>query len=163
MSVLFGRASAWFEEQGDLQNALHWAAQAQDEPRVASLLVHGGLAQAFLHRQDLFVAGLSDLQMRVPAGADPAQAALIRTARYAIAAITADGRSAAAELERATARRADWAVSDPALLAALDLADLILAQKACAAPAVEAAAQRVLAADAPAATVASCPACARWC
>lgn len=148
VSVLFGRASAWFEEQGDLQNALHWAAQAQDEPRVASLLVHGGLAQAFLHRQDLFVAGLSDLQMRVPAGAGPARAALIRTARYAIAAITADGRSAAAELERATARRADWAISDPALLAALDLADLILAQKACAAPAVEAAAQRVLAADA---------------
>ena len=51
--ALMTRAAAWFEANDDLGSAVYWAVQAGDGPRVAALLARGGLADAFVRRQDL--------------------------------------------------------------------------------------------------------------
>jgi LuxR family maltose regulon positive regulatory protein len=48
---LAGRAAACFEREGDMERALHWAAKADDPHQVATLLVRGGLADAFAHHR----------------------------------------------------------------------------------------------------------------
>ena len=58
---LHQRAAAWFEASGDVGNAVHWALRAGDRGRVATLLARGGLAHAFVHRQDLSGLGLRAL------------------------------------------------------------------------------------------------------
>ena len=63
------RAAAWFEREGDLGSAMYWAVQADDGPRVASLLARGGLAHALVHRQDLSGLRLRDLVPPHGAGA----------------------------------------------------------------------------------------------
>jgi LuxR family maltose regulon positive regulatory protein len=64
-----------------------------------------------------------------------------------IAAICASPEAAPGELERLRAVRPAPAQADPSLIAAVDLAELILGQKACDADAVDAAARRLLGPD----------------
>ena len=52
------RAAVWFAANDDPGRALYWAAQAQDAPRVATLLARGGFAHAFVRRIDLSGLGL---------------------------------------------------------------------------------------------------------
>jgi LuxR family maltose regulon positive regulatory protein len=51
--ALYGRAATWYETNGDLRNALKWAAKAGDSRHAASLLARGGLARAYVGRHDM--------------------------------------------------------------------------------------------------------------
>lgn len=134
------RAAAWFEREGDLGSAMYWAVQADDGPRVASLLARGGLAHALVHRQDLSGLRLRDL---VPPH-EPAEAAESAVAAFAVEAIVAAPEAAAAELDRLRAWQSGQPQTDRDLLVTCDVAELLLGQKACDDRAVDAAAARLL-------------------
>lgn len=139
------RAAAWFEGGGDLGNALYWAVRAGNRHHVAKLLARGGFAHAFVHRQDLSGLGLKDLlPLRTPQGTGPLRAAEFGVASSAIDAVFADADSAARELGRLRSGKPDQALTDPDLLVASDLVELVLGQKAFDADAVDAAARRLL-------------------
>ena len=143
--TLYRRAAAWFEAQGDLENALHWAVRAGDQRKVAAILVHGGLEQAFTRQQHLAPAGLRELlPISMPADADAAQTAQLATANAAIVAVTGDRHTAAHDLAEVSAERSDLTVSDPDVRKTADLVDVILGQKADDFAAVDAAATRLL-------------------
>jgi len=152
------RAAAWFEANDDLGSAVQWAVQAGDGPRVAALLARGGLADAFVRRQDLSGLGLRELvplmRDEVAAAGEPPDTAVDGmpagrpaesvVAGSVIAAIFADPAAAASELARLQAWQPTQATADPDLLATCDLAQLVLGQKAFDADAVDAAASRLL-------------------
>jgi len=122
---LMTRAAACYERDGDVPRALHWVVQAGDSRRAASLLVRGGLAQAFATRHDLPCGGLSDLFERTGDGAaGTAESAL---ADRAVIALTADARAAARALSGGHGPVAD---GDPVSLVTADLSTLILAMRA---------------------------------
>jgi LuxR family maltose regulon positive regulatory protein len=142
---LHRRAADWYEDSGDLGNALYWAVRLGDRPRVARLLAQGGFAHAFVHRQDLSGLGLRDLlPLRLPEGAGPAEAAVFAVARAAIETVFADAGAAASELERTPAVKSGEALMDADLLVTSDLVELVFGQKACDLGAVDAAANRLL-------------------
>ena len=148
VSELQERAAAWFEASGDLSNAIYWAAHMGDRSRVATLLARGGLAQAFVHRQDLLSLGLQGLLPLLPAkDAGAAQVAEFAVASSVIEAISADAESAVRGLERLPDLGPDSVIADPELMATLSLTELILGQKACDITAVDAAADRLLGRD----------------
>ena len=139
------RAAAWFQDAGDLRNALYWAVRVGDRPRIASLLARGGFTQAFVHRQDLSGVGLHDLApLRGQEGTEAGQAAEFALAGSVIVAALAGAGAAAGELEQVQARAAGAQSSDPDLLATADLLELVLGQKAGHLDAVDAAAGRLL-------------------
>jgi LuxR family transcriptional regulator, maltose regulon positive regulatory protein len=143
--AVFSRAATWFEEQGDLQSAFHWAACARDEVRAVSLLARGVLADAFVHGDNLVHSELVDLlPLSVPEGSGDVQATEIATARSTIAALTADGDSAARALDSIAGEASTAAVSDPELQLNSELSVLILGQKAGDEHAVDRTAQRLL-------------------
>lgn len=61
MPELARRAAACFERDGDMERALHWAAMADDSHRVATLLVRGGLSDAFAHHRPVAGADVADI------------------------------------------------------------------------------------------------------
>jgi LuxR family transcriptional regulator, maltose regulon positive regulatory protein len=163
------RAADWFEASGDLGNAVYWALQAGNGPQAAALLARGGLAHAFVRRVDLPAAGLRALLPSAsgadaasggaahPGGAAPdAAPAEAAVASAVSAAICATPESAAGQLRRLRAARAaparaalaGPALPGPAWAATVDLAELILGQKAGDADAIDAAARRLLSEDA---------------
>jgi LuxR family maltose regulon positive regulatory protein len=145
VSRLHERAAAWFEDYGDLGNALHWAVRVPDRRRVARLLAQGGFARAFVHRQDLSALGLRDLlPLCPPDGASTAEVAEFAVANLAIETVFADAGSAASALDRLPEVKSDEALANADLLAAADLIELILGQKACDLRAVDGAAHRLL-------------------
>jgi LuxR family transcriptional regulator, maltose regulon positive regulatory protein len=154
------RAADWFGANDDLDNAIYWAVQAGNGPQAAALLARDGLAHAFVHRRDLSSLGLHTLLPLVPPagtasaeeGSDSgatvaAESAEMAVANVVIAAICAGPDAAADNLERLRAGRPVLGQADPGLTATIDLAELILAQKACDADAVDAAARRLLSDD----------------
>jgi len=142
---LHQRAAAWFEASGDIGNAVHWALRAGDRVRVATLLARGGLAHAFVHRQDLSGPGLRDLlPLEMPEGTDPVRKAEFALASAGIEAVFADADSAAHGLGLVPLLKSDETLSDPDLLITADLVELILGQKASDARAVDTAANRLL-------------------
>jgi LuxR family maltose regulon positive regulatory protein len=144
--TLYRRAAAWFERQDDLENALYWAVRAGDQPNVAALLVHRGLAQAFVKRQDLAASGLGEmLPMLSPPGGDAAQATELVVGRAAIVAVTGDRQSAVHDLAGVCAQRSELSVADPDVRMTADLVELILGQRANDHAAVDAASIRLLA------------------
>ncbi len=145
---LHERAEAWFEASGDLSNAIYWAARMGDRPRVASLLARGGLAHAFVQRQDLLGLGLPALLPLRPAQ----DAGAVRVAEFAIAssvieAISADEESAVHGLERLAELEPGPVTADSELAVTMSLTELILGQKACDITVVDAAASRLLGRD----------------
>jgi LuxR family maltose regulon positive regulatory protein len=139
------RAAAWFEGSGDLGNALYWAVRAGNRHHVAKLLARGGLAHAFVYRQDLSGLGLKDLlPLRPPEGATAIRTAEFAVANSVIETVFADAESAPRVLKRLSALKSDDALTDPELLVTSDLVELLLGQKACDDLAVDAAARRLL-------------------
>jgi LuxR family transcriptional regulator, maltose regulon positive regulatory protein len=141
---LHQRAAAWFEASGDVGNAVHWALRAGDWGRVATLLARGGLAHAFVHRQDLSGLGLRALPLELPEETDPVRKAEFALASAAIEAVFADADSAARGLGQVPFLKSDETLSDPDLLVTGDLLELVLGQKASDASAVDTAANRLL-------------------
>jgi LuxR family maltose regulon positive regulatory protein len=161
------RAADWFRANDDLDNAIYWAVQAGNGPQAAALLARDGLAHAFVHRRDLSSLGLHTLlPLAPPAGAasagsgaasqaaraasdaaGAAETAETAVANVVIAAICAGPDAAADNLERLRAGRPVLAGADAGLTATIDLAELILAQKACDADAADAATRRLLGDD----------------
>jgi LuxR family transcriptional regulator, maltose regulon positive regulatory protein len=143
------RAAAWFEREGDLGSAMFWAVQADDGPRVASLLARGGLAHAVVHRQDLSGLRLRELIPPHPAepAADLAGAAESAVAAFAVEATVAAPEAAAAELDRLRAWQSGQPLTDRDLLVTCDVVELLLGQKACDDRAVDGAAARLLGAQ----------------
>jgi LuxR family transcriptional regulator, maltose regulon positive regulatory protein len=145
VSRLQERAAAWFEDCGDLGNAVYWAVRVGDRRQVARLLAQGGFAHAFVHRQDLSGLGLRDLlPLRLPDDADAAEAAEFAVANAAIETVFADAGSAASGLTRLPAVKSGDALADADLLVTSDLVELVLGQKACDVRAVDTAANRLL-------------------
>ena len=140
------RAAAWFEREGDLGSAMYWAVQADDGPRVASLLARGGLADALVHRQDLSGLRLRELvPPHQPAHpAEPAKSAESAVAAFAVEAAVAAPEAAAAELDRLRSWQSGQPLTDRELLVTCDVAELLLGQKACDDRAVDGAAARLL-------------------
>jgi LuxR family maltose regulon positive regulatory protein len=139
------RAAAWFEGSGDLGNALNWAARGGNRHHVARLLARGGLAHAFVHRQDLSGLGLKELLPLRP----PGSASAVRTAEFAVAnsvleTVFADAESAPRLLKSLPALKSEDALADPELLLTCDLVEFILGRRAFDAWAVDAAAHRLL-------------------
>jgi LuxR family maltose regulon positive regulatory protein len=153
VSRLHERAASWYEGCGDLGNAVYWAVRVGDRRRVARLLAQGGFVHAFVHRQDLSGLGLRDLlPLRLPDGANAAEAAGFAVANAVIETVFADGDAAALGLKRMPVVKSDEALADADLLVASDLVELVLGQKACDLRAVDTAANRLLgrSGDAPA-------------
>src|SRR5690242_2117047 len=145
VSRLHERAAAWFEDSGDLGNALHWAVRVPDRRRVARLLARGGFARAFVDRQDLSGLGLRDLlPLHPPDGASTTEVAEFAVANLAIETVFADAGSAASALDRLPAVKSDEDRANAGLLAAVGLIELVLGQKACDLQAVDEAANRLL-------------------
>ena len=139
------RAAAWFEGSGDLGSALYWAAQAGNRHRVARLLARGGLAHAFVHRQDLSGLGLRELlPLRPPAGATGIQAAEFAVADAVLEMVFASVSSAPRLLKSLPALKSDEVLADPELLLTCDIVEFLAGQRACDAGTVDAAASRLL-------------------
>jgi LuxR family maltose regulon positive regulatory protein len=139
------RAAAWFETSGNLSSALYWATQAGNRHRVARLLARGGLAYAFVHRQDLSGLGLRELlPMRPPAGATGIRAAEFAVADAVLEIVFASVSSAPRLLESLPALRSDEVLADPELLLTCDIVEFLVGQRACDAGTVDAAASRLL-------------------
>lgn len=139
------RAAGWYEDNGDLGRALYWAVRAGNRHRVARFLTRGGLAHAFVHRQDLSGLGLKELlPLRPPEGATAARIAEFAVASAVLETVFADAGSAARLLESLPVLKSDDALADQELLVTCDLVELLLGQRACDALAVDAAARRLL-------------------
>jgi LuxR family transcriptional regulator, maltose regulon positive regulatory protein len=145
--TLYRRAARWYEAQGDVRNAVKWAASAGDGSAIASLLARDGLARGYVHRQDLSDSAKAlDLVEKVPTEGDELRAAEVRTARLALMAITADTETAARRL--ADVGTVPPPLGGAELLVTASLAELILAEKAGDAPLAEQMAARLLDAEA---------------
>jgi len=139
------RAAAWFEEHGDLGSALYWATQAGNRHRVARLLARGGLAHAFVHRQDLSGLGLRELlPLRPPAGATGIRAAEFAVADAVLEIVFASVSSASRLLKSLPELKSDAVLADPELLLTCDIVEFLVGQRAGDAGAVDAAARRLL-------------------
>ena len=148
--MLYRRASAWFEDQGDLLTALRWAIRAGDQRHAVSLLARGVVAQVLVRGQAVAEAELRELlPLSVPEDADAICTAEIATARSVIAALTADGDVAARELASIEPNVPVATPGDPALEISAELSALILAQKAGDTQAIDAIAQRLTATEGP--------------
>jgi len=139
------RAAAWFEGSGDLSSALYWATQAGNRHRVARLLARGGLAHAFVHRQDLSGLGLRELlPLRPPAGATGIRAAEFAVADAVLEIVFASVSSASRLLKSLPELKSDAVLADPELLLTCDIVEFLVGQRAGDAGAVDAAARRLL-------------------
>jgi len=155
------RAAAWFEGNGDLGNALYWATRAGNWHHVARLLARGGLAHAFVHRQDLSDLGLRELlPLRPPGGASAVRTAEFAVANAVLETVFADAESAPRLLKSLPTLKSDDVLADPELLVTCDLVEFLLGQRACDAWAVDAAARRLLGSggDGPAPVIPGLPA-----
>ena len=144
----YARAADWYREQGDLPNALKWSIRAGDAASARSVLVHGGLAEAFVGRHDLAKAGLPDLARDPPPDdASPAKRLEFDVTQRAIVAVVGswDAAEKAAEMPAGLPSPLD---DDPELRVTALLADLMLGQKAGDLHAVDAAAAHLLSAEA---------------
>jgi len=141
---LMRRAAAFFQRSGDVGRALYWAGQAGDWPQAASMLARGGLAHAFVHREDISGLGFDGWPSLVPQGTDTAHTLESDIASSAIAAVMADAVAATQLLPKLDLPAEDRLTS-PDLQLTADLARVILGIKAGDADAVAVAADHVLA------------------
>jgi LuxR family maltose regulon positive regulatory protein len=114
------RAAQWYRQRGQISEPLRLAVDGQNWAQVTVLLVHGGLAQAFIDHVDLSFVRAADLTP--DAGVDPGELSL---ARAALLATT--GQPAAARHELNEARQAHVPVDRDASLT-VALVDFIIAR-----------------------------------
>jgi LuxR family transcriptional regulator, maltose regulon positive regulatory protein len=131
------RAADWFESDGDLDGAVNWAMLAGDAQRVARLLATGGLAYALVRRQELPGPHARELISQPPT-TDSVIAAFAAGAARAAPELAAD------ELSRLAGWRSANEPGDPARSLTIDLAELLLGQKASDDHVVDEAAARLL-------------------
>jgi LuxR family maltose regulon positive regulatory protein len=124
--VLFDRAAGWFAERGDVVEAVTWYGHAGNEAAAAELLVHGGIADAFVRGDDLIPAEFRRLIAPTTAVSSttevsPASSVL----RLAVAAVSGDRAAGLAVIDRARSglQRA------PDIALALALAEIRVARK----------------------------------
>jgi LuxR family maltose regulon positive regulatory protein len=140
---LMRRASGYFKRIGDLGNALYWAAEAGDSRHAASLLVHGGLAHAFVHGDDLSALNPAGWQASPSESAGTAHVPEAVLANAAILTVTASAETAARAL-RTMDQIVDDRPASPDLHVTACLVRLLLGMKAGDARAVDEAATRLL-------------------
>lgn len=141
---LMRRAAAYFERSGDLRRALYWAGQAGYWREAASMLARGGLAHAFVHREDIPALGLGSWPSPVPHDTDTDRTLESNLASSAVAAVMADADAAAQLLHKLDLSSEDRLTS-PDLLLTADLARVILGMKAADANTVAAAVEHIFA------------------
>jgi LuxR family maltose regulon positive regulatory protein len=139
MPELAARAAACFQREGDLERALYWAAEAGDACRAATVLVHGGLADAFARHRAIPSAQLTGVLPS--ASADPGTVPPeIELAGAVLRAAGADTPAAARELERARGAAAWDQRGDEAVRETRALTELMLGLRSGDARAVDEAA-----------------------
>ncbi|HEY6746113.1 MAG TPA: LuxR C-terminal-related transcriptional regulator [Mycobacteriales bacterium] len=151
-------AAEWYRQQGDLSSALRWTIRSGDPTSTRSLLVHAGLAEVFVSRQEIAADGLLALSgAGPPATAGPAERLEFEVARWAVAALTAEPATAGSEL--AGLPPLDPAIdrADADLRLTASLAELILGQKAGDLALLDQAAERILTAPELSAAVQAVP------
>jgi LuxR family transcriptional regulator, maltose regulon positive regulatory protein len=126
---LMRRAAAYFERSGDLRRALYWAGKAGDWPQAASMLTRGGLAHAFVHREDVQGLGFGSWPLPFPHDADAVHALESDIASSAVMAVLADTDTAAQLLPKLDLAVGDRLASSDLLVTA-GLVRLILGVKA---------------------------------
>jgi LuxR family transcriptional regulator, maltose regulon positive regulatory protein len=125
---LMQRAAVYFERSGDFRRALFWAARAGDWAHAASVLARGGLAHAFVHRDDVSSLGFDAWPSPESHDADAAVAPGLAIASSAVAAIRADPDAAAHQLHKLSLPTAEQE-ADPDVLLVSDLVRVILGMK----------------------------------
>jgi LuxR family transcriptional regulator, maltose regulon positive regulatory protein len=141
---LMQRAAAYFERSGDFRRALFWAARAGDWAHAASVLARGGLAHAFVHRDEISGLGFDAWPAPEPYDADAAAAPGLAVATLAVAAIRADPDAAAHLLRKLSLPTAERE-ADPDVLLVSDLVRVILGMKLGDADTVAGAAEHLIA------------------
>lgn len=140
--TLFGRAAAWYEQHGELTEALRWYIRAEDDVATAAVFVRGGLARAHVRGDDLAATGIQDIVRQVEpeiVSADPD----VATLHFLVNLDLADPA-------RALDRLLEWRTAldatgpDPRLRVTARIAELRLARRAGAWTTVEAAATALL-------------------
>jgi LuxR family transcriptional regulator, maltose regulon positive regulatory protein len=87
---LLSLASSWYYRHGHLSDALHTAADGQDWPHVATVLVRGGFVRAYVDNEDL--SYLSHTQLAGRPESDDGDLPLARAALHAMASNAAGAR-----------------------------------------------------------------------
>jgi LuxR family maltose regulon positive regulatory protein len=140
----YARAAGWYRQHGDLPSALRWSVRAGDAAGARSVLAHGGLAEAFIARQEPATADLIKLaQVPRPSAATPAELLEFDVTQRAILAVVTSPATAA-DVPEAPADGIDPLAVDPDLAVTALLAEVMLGQKSGVFLAVDAAAGRLL-------------------
>lgn len=138
-------AAGWYREHDDLSSAVRWTLRSGDPAATRSLLVHAGLAEVFVSRQDIAVDELRGLgDVRPDPDAPPLEALEIEVARWAVAALTTESETAVVELARLPRLGDGLESAGTDLRVTASLAELILGQKAADSDLLDAAAERLL-------------------
>jgi LuxR family transcriptional regulator, maltose regulon positive regulatory protein len=124
----FSRAAAWYRARHDLSNALRWTIRSLDPSATRSLLLHGGLAEVFVTRQEISPRTLRALTE--DGGPHERGHLEFDVAHWAITALTSESSTAAAELAALPAVESRLDDAEPDLVVAARVAELILADKA---------------------------------
>jgi LuxR family maltose regulon positive regulatory protein len=132
--LLLRRAAHWYAGAGDLVQALHCAAEAEDSPFAVRALVNGGLAGALIQRLDSAALHAEWLTQRIADDDEPESI----VAGAALCAHAGRPERARAHLDRLPRRPAPGALADT-----VALVELLLARAAHDVPAADALAARL--------------------
>jgi LuxR family transcriptional regulator, maltose regulon positive regulatory protein len=125
--ALYRRAAEWYEARGDLSAAVAWAARDPNPVRVAPLLTHGAIAQAFVDRSRITRWGFRELPSIPEVDfSDRRLIAEYRVAERAVRAMEADGDDAVSALDQPIHEEH----LDTDVRVSVDLTDVVLGQKA---------------------------------
>ncbi|WP_127503102.1 LuxR C-terminal-related transcriptional regulator [Actinoplanes solisilvae] len=124
----FSRAAAWYRARHDLSNALRWTIRSLDPSATRSLLLHGGLAEVFVTRQEISPRTLRALTE--DGGPHESGHLEFDVAHWAITALTSESSTAAAELAALPTVDSRLDDAEPDLIVTARVAELILADKA---------------------------------
>ncbi|MCW2522584.1 MAG: hypothetical protein JWO63_919 [Frankiales bacterium] len=123
------RASDWFEKQGDTASAMRYAIAAHDYAHAASVLVNGGLATAYVEREDLPTFEPAEASPLEPTGTDRWGSAGRPTVEGTIAQAGIAVMHGDVELAQDHLRHADFAEMNPKARTAAVLVSAIAAQR----------------------------------
>jgi LuxR family transcriptional regulator, maltose regulon positive regulatory protein len=127
----YARAAEWYRDRGDLPTALRWTVRSQDPAATRTLLVRGGLVEAFVGLQEIAEAGLAAAAGDVPpAGASAGELVEFEVARWAVAAASGDATTAESALSRLPPLGPELADAPPPVRLTAAVAQLVVGQLA---------------------------------